>query len=152
MSNRAERRARAKSARKGQENRYSRGAVKSRRGALDEMSLQEKSRRLANGEDGEWKPTGHNGTATDAGLVDPSLRDPQLVRKPRSARQWFRMFSWCLIVLSIVAFLVAMWIPNMPMWAIAAICAVFAVGVVSLFFVGGSYKENPKLDSYGTAV
>ncbi|WP_414630300.1 tripartite tricarboxylate transporter TctB family protein [Bifidobacterium actinocoloniiforme] len=119
---------------------------------LDEQALQEKARRLAAGDNGEWKPSGRNDLAPVAEQVDPSLRDPKLVEKPRSVRHWFRLLSWCLIVLSIIAFLVAMWVPNMPMWAIITICAVFTVGVISLFFVGGSYKENPRLDSYGTAV
>lgn len=143
MSNRAERRARDKGAHKSEKTSFSRGAAKSRRGTMDEMSLQEKSRRLANGEDGQWKPTGHS---------ESVLNETKLVKKPGGVKQWFRALSWTLIVLSALSFLVVMWVPDVPMWAILTICAVFSVSVLSLFFVGGSYKDNPQLDSYGTAV
>lgn len=116
------------------------------------MSLQEKSRRLASGEDGEWKPTGHHDFEPNSEQADPNLRDPKIATKPHSVRQWLRIICWALIVLSAIAFLVAMWLPNVPTWATITICAVFALGVISLFFVGGSYKENPRLDAYGTAV
>jgi hypothetical protein len=71
---------------------------------------------------------------------------------PQGIRQWLRLLSWVLIVLSCVAFLVIMWLSNVPMWLVITVSAVFAVGVLSLFFVGGSPKENPNLDDYGTAV
>ncbi|OZG50936.1 hypothetical protein [Bombiscardovia coagulans] len=151
MSNRAERRAQAKSAQQEGRGPYARGSMKSRRGVVDESSLQDKARRLANGDNGEWKPSGHH-DVTYSTAVNPNLNDAKLSHKPRSVKQWFRFVSWTLIVLSAIAFLVVMWIPNLPMWAIVTISAVFIVGVLSLFFVGGSYKENPRLDSYGTAV
>ncbi|BDR54725.1 membrane protein [Bombiscardovia apis] len=152
MSNRAERRARARSTGKNGDNQFTGGKTKSRRGVVDEIALQEKARRLANGETGEWKPSGHRDFATSALQSDLSLNNPKVIEKPHSVKQWFRILSWTLIILSVIAFLVAMWIPNVPMWAIITISAVFVVGVLSLFFVAGSYKENPRLDSYGAAV
>jgi hypothetical protein len=51
-----------------------------------------------------------------------------------------------------VAFLIVMWIPSLPMWAIITVSAVFAVGVLSLFVVRGDNDKNPYLDENGTAV
>lgn len=53
---------------------------------------------------------------------------------------------------SAIMFFVVMWIPNRPMWSIITIAAVFAAGVVSLFFTAGDPKNNPNLDQNGTAV
>ena len=63
MPNRAERRAQAKNNRRGVPQQYDQTHGRARSGMLDEYQLQEKSRRLQDGTDGPWKPTG--GTIED---------------------------------------------------------------------------------------
>ena len=58
MPNRAERRAQAKQNRRGVPQQYDQTRGRGRSGMLDEYQLQEKSRRLQDGIDGPWKPTG----------------------------------------------------------------------------------------------
>ena len=58
MPNRAERRAQAKNNRRGVPQQYDQTHGRARSGMLDEYQLQEKSRRLQDGTDGPWKPTG----------------------------------------------------------------------------------------------
>lgn len=58
MPNRAERRAQAKQNRRGVPQQYDQTRGRGRSGMLDEYQLQEKSRRLQDGTDGPWKPTG----------------------------------------------------------------------------------------------
>ncbi|PLS30899.1 hypothetical protein Uis1B_1188 [Bifidobacterium margollesii] len=154
MPNRAERRANAKRARRGNSRNTRPQMARSREGMVDEYSLQEKSIRLQNGQTGEWKPsasklvpegTGEQGHATNR-------REPRSLRAPQGVRGWLRFLCWTLIVLSAIAFLVVMWIPNMPTWSVIVVAAVFAVGVLSLFFVAGNPKDNPNVDANGTAV
>ena len=45
-----------------------------------------------------------------------------------------------------------MWLPTKPIWLVAGVAVVFAVGVLSLFFTAGNSKHNPNLDANGTAV
>ena len=75
-----------------------------------------------------------------------------MFKAPHSIRQWFRVASWVLIAVAAIAFLVIMWLPSHPMWLIATVSIVFAVGVLSLFFTAGDSKHNPNLDQNGTAV
>jgi hypothetical protein len=144
MPNRAERRAQARQSRNGvpqpnQPNNRGRG------GLVDEYSLQERSRRLAESGDVEWKPRAET-------VIAEKGEDDKPIRPPHSVRQWFRVLTWLLIVASAIAFAVLMWIPKRPMWVIIAVCAAFVVGVLSLFFTAGDYRHNPNLDDNGTAV
>ncbi|HAH53353.1 tripartite tricarboxylate transporter TctB family protein [Bifidobacterium sp. UBA6881] len=156
MPNRAERRAQAKNNRKGVPQQYDQTHGRGRSGMLDEYQLQEKSRRLQDGTDGPWKPSGSTDKAVDAAEnllnTNPDYRNPKMFKAPHSARQWFRVASWVLIAVSAIAFFVVMWLPSHPMWLIATVSVVFAVGVLSLFFTAGNPKHNPNLDQNGTAV
>ena len=76
----------------------------------------------------------------------------KMFKAPHSLRQWFRVGSWTLIAIAIIAFFVVMWLPSHPMWLIITVSAVFIVGVLSLFFTAGDSKHNPNLDENGTAV
>lgn len=78
--------------------------------------------------------------------TSPNYTNPKMFKAPHSARQWFRVISWLLIALSAIAFLVIMWLPSHPMWLVATVSIVFAVGVLSLFFTAGNPKHNPNLD------
>ena len=52
----------------------------------------------------------------------------------------------------VIAFFVVMWLPTHPLWLILTVSVVFVVGVLSLFFTAGNYRNNPNLDANGTAV
>ena len=120
---------------------------------LDEYQLQEKSRRLQDGTDGPWKPSASTITETENVLnTNPDYKNPKMFKAPHSLRQWFRVGSWTLIAIAIIAFFVVMWLPSHPMWLIITVSAVFIVGVLSLFFTAGDSKHNPNLDQNGTAV
>lgn len=156
MPNRAERRAKNKGG-KGIPQQYDHTQGRGRSGMIDEYQLQEKSRRLQDGETGPWKPSSsvkaqerieEHIMDTDPGAYDP----PEVIKAPHSVRQWFRVFSWIIIVVSAIMFFVVMWLPQHPMWSIIAVSAAFAFGVISLFFTAGNPKNNPNLDQNGTAV
>lgn len=151
MSNRAERRANARRNRRGSSRQQpSRYQAKSREGLVDEYALQERSIRLQDGQPGEWRPSATIDLPVQS--TSSSARQPGGIRMPHTVRGWVRFFCWLLIVLSAMAFFVVMWIPNMPTWSVIVVSAVFAVGVLSLFFVSGDPKDNPNVDEYGTAV
>ena len=153
MPNRAERRAQAKAGRRGVPSQYDQTRGRGRSGMIDEYQLQQKSERLIDGTDGEWKPSGGKIAETETVLTtNPDYTNPKMFKAPHSMRQWFRVVSWALIALSAIAFLVVMWLPSHPMWLIATVSIVFAVGVLSLFFTAGNPKHNPNLDQNGTAV
>lgn len=153
MPNRAERRAKAKSDRRGVPSQYDATQGRARAGMIDEYQLQEKSRRLQEGTDGPWKPSGHTISENEALLTtNPNYTNPKMFKAPHSVRQWFRVFSWILIASSIIAFFVVVWLPWHPLRLIAAISGVFIIGVLSLFFTAGNSKHNPNLDQNGTAV
>ena len=151
MPNRAERRAQAKNNRRGVPQQYDQTHGRARSGMLDEYQLQEKSMvavcQL-------WCIfTGGTIEETESLLTtSPNYTNPKMFKAPHSARQWFRVISWLLIALSAIAFLVIMWLPSHPMWLVATVSIVFAVGVLSLFFTAGNPKHNPNLDQNGTAV
>lgn len=152
MANRAERRSKNKS---GVPSQYDQTRGRQRSGMIDEMALQEKSRRLKEGTDGPWKPTSSELEHYEEVAMNDDPNDfdpPHVIRAPHSVRQWFRLCTWILIIVSAIAFFVVMWIPNMPTWAIITVSACFAAGVVSLFFTAGDPKNNPNLDQNGTAV
>lgn len=146
MTNRAERRAQARRARRSGQTETTRGGVPVARGSsgLNEYELQERSRRLTEENGGAWTPSG---SAETAGRETTGI--PSAVH---GLRWWLRVASWTLICLSAVAFLVVMWLPSHPLWLIATVAAIFAVGILSLFFVPGSPASNPRLDGNGTAV
>ncbi|KAA8820336.1 hypothetical protein CSQ85_00580 [Bifidobacterium rousetti] len=158
MPNRAERRAKAKADRRGVPSQYDSTRGRGRAGMIDEYQLQERSRRLQEGESvGPWKPTGGTvETDVEAATLttNPDYRNPKAFKAPHSTRQWFRVGSWTLIAIAVIAFFVVMWLPSAarPMWLVATVAGVFIVGVVSLFFTAGDSKHNPNLDQNGTAV
>ncbi|KAB5605446.1 tripartite tricarboxylate transporter TctB family protein [Bifidobacterium jacchi] len=153
MPNRAERRKAAKNQRRGIPSQYDQTRGRARAGMIDEYALQEKSQRIQDGTDGEWKPSG--GTIEQADLTlttNPDYSNPKAFRSPHSTRQWFRVLSWLLIALAGIAFVVIIWLPTHPLWLVLTTAIVFAVGVLSLFFTAGNYRNNPNLDENGTAV
>ena len=152
MPNRAERRAQEKRNRRGIPQQYDQTRGRGRSGMIDEYALQQKSIRLQEGSDGEWKPTASFETPEMTADTDIALRNPKLVKAPHSVRQWFRVLSWALIVIAAIAFVVVMWLPTKPIWLVCGVAVVFAVGVLSLFFTAGDSKHNPNLDANGTAV
>ncbi|WP_288264337.1 tripartite tricarboxylate transporter TctB family protein, partial [uncultured Bifidobacterium sp.] len=108
MPNRAERRSKNKN---GVPDQYDQTRGRGRSGMIDEYALQEKSRRLKEGKSGPWKPTSSElehaeevAMDTDPDNFDP----PQVLRAPHSVRQWFRVVSWVLIVVSAILFFVVM--------------------------------------------
>mgnify|MGYP007041558014 CR=1 FL=1 len=79
-------------------------------------------------------------------------RPTRTIRIPRRSRHRTPCGSWTLIALSVIAFFVVMWLPTHPLWLILTVSVVFVVGVLSLFFTAGNYRNNPNLDANGTAV
>lgn len=157
MPNRAERRKAAKDQRRGVPSQYDQTRGRARSGMLDEYALQEKSRRIQEGVDdsGVWKPSARTEVDEEMESVfeaNPNYQDPKAFKAPHSVRQWFRVGSWTLIALSVIAFFVVMWLPTHPLWLILTVSVVFVVGVLSLFFTAGNYRNNPNLDANGTAV
>lgn len=86
---------------------------------------------------GEWKPT--------SSVVTEEVAE----KAPWTARRVFNVVSWVLVALSVVGFLIAMWVPKM--WLIITVSVLFAVGVFSLFFTTGKEGSNVLLDANGTA-
>lgn len=157
MPNRAERRKAAKDQRRGVLSQYDQTRGRARSGMLDEYALQEKSRRIQEGVDdsGVWKPSARTEVDEEVESVfeaSPNYQDPKAFKAPHSVRQWFRVGSWTLIALSVIAFFVVMWLPTHPLWLILTVSVVFVVGVLSLFFTVSNYRNNPNLDANGTAV
>ena len=143
MPNRAERRAQAKRNRRGVPQQYDQTQGRARSGMLDEYQLQEKSRRLQDGTDGPWKPSASTITETENVLnTNPDYKNPKMFKAPHSLRQWFRVGSWTLIAIAIIAFFVVMWLPSHPMWLIITVSGVFIVGVLSLFFTAGARPSD----------
>lgn len=154
MPNRAERRAQQKRARNGNGSRQHDAANGARSGMMDESRLQERSQRIQEGRSQTWTPTSSTMREHENGvtLVEHEDASERVLRAPHSARQVFRMITWCVIVLSAIAFFVVMWLPSHPMWLIITVSAVFAAGVLSLFLDAGDWHNNPNLDQNGTAV
>lgn len=88
---------------------------------------------------GEWKPTSSAQAAEDVQK-----------KAPWTPRRVLNLISWVLIALSMIGFIVVMWVP--VAWLIITVCVMFAVGVFSLFFTTGKKDSNPLLDSNGTAL
>ena len=152
MANRAQRRANAKNERRGIPSQYDQTRGRGRSGMIDEHALQERSSHLQEKNTGEWKPSSNiQREEEESALVSAEPAENRVVRKSRSRDIW-RKISWSLIILSIIAFVVLMWLPNKILWAVIATSCVFAVGVLSLFFVGRPVSVNESVDKYGTAV
>ena len=84
MPNRAERRAQAKQNRRGVPQQYDQTHGRARSGMLDEYQLQEKSRRLQEGTDGPWKPTGGTVEVTENLLTtNPDYTNPKMFKAHR---------------------------------------------------------------------
>ena len=143
MPNREERRARARRERRSGSPRSSAPVAPRGSGRVNEYDLQERSRRLAEGSAGPWVPS-----ASDA----EQWGDEPPTASHRSAAWWARVVCWSLIALSVVAFLVAMWLPSHPLWLLIVVAVAFAIGILSLFFVSRDPSSNPRLDDNGTAV
>jgi hypothetical protein len=149
MANRAQRRANNKAAKRAGEN----GQPQGTQSATNQAMFNNAADRVADGKT-EWVPGRVNadGDTVSVDSLTPSVTtNPSLSRK-RTWKDWMRFGSWVLIALSAVTFLVVMWIPSLPLWAIITVAAVFAVGVLSLFVVRGNHDKNPYLDDNGTAV
>ena len=130
MPNRAERRKAAKDQRRGVPSQYDQTRGRARSGMLDEYALQEKSRRIQEGVDdsGVWKPSARTEVDEEVESVfeaNPNYQDPKAFKAPHSVRQWFRVGSWTLIALSVIAFFVVMWLPTHPLWLILTVSVVF---------------------------
>ncbi|MEE1324802.1 MAG: hypothetical protein U0K19_04350 [Bifidobacteriaceae bacterium] len=97
----------------------------------------------------EWRP-GRVATITDADVAALSP-DPMSSRR-HSGWGNAKIVTWTVIVLSALAFIIVMWIPNLPMWGIVTVSAVFLAGVLSLFIVQSPRDVNPYVDENGTAV
>ncbi|MCI1983991.1 MAG: hypothetical protein LKJ47_04360 [Bifidobacteriaceae bacterium] len=165
MANRAQRRANTRAARKGNDGRDN-GLQQGTQSATSQAMFNNKADRVAEGKD-EWVPSrvDMDGNAISADDADMNASDTAIqdatsasaqtntsLKRKRTGKGWAKFFSWLLIGLSAVAFLIVMWIPNLPMWAIITVSAIFAVGVLSLFAVRGDNDKNPYLDENGTAV
>lgn len=69
-----------------------------------------------------------------------------------SLRHALWLGGWALIVVSMVAFLVVMWLPSHPLWLIVTVSVIFIIGVLSLFLFSPDARSNPNLDANGTAL
>lgn len=143
MPNRAQRRANAR--RNNDENvqrRYS-----------DQGLFEEKADAVAEGRTGEWRPSRVTPVVVEHHEPTPAERDDEARLHARDTAWGIaKLVSWLLIVVSSLAFLIIMWIPGLPMWAILTVTIIFALGVLSLFIVRSPHDSNPYLDANGTAV
>lgn len=148
MANRAQRRANQKAARTTTKN----GQPEVSRSATTQATFNNQADRVAEGKD-QWVPgrIDPDGNVIDETAEEAETAAPKISRK-RTWRDWLKVCSWTLITLSAIAFLVVMWIPNLPIWAVITVSAFFVVGVLSLFVVRGDHDKNPYLDENGTAV
>lgn len=159
MPNRAERRAQEKQAKRkgsaGSAQERNRAGRTVREEGMSEEALQRRSMHLQTSGTDEWKPSSSTSAAAKAATVIPedyATRNPERAPKPTTARGWGRFFGWLFIVLSAIAFIVVMFIPDRPLAAIVTVSVIFVLGVLSLFIFGGESNDNPNVDSNGTAV
>ena len=118
---------------------------RNRSALLDEESLQERSVRLVEGKSAEWKPSSLETQRQE-------LQAQEAASKSRGWRGWLTIASLVVIGLSIVGFFTLMWLPTHPLWLVATISGVFAVGVLTLSIASQGGRANPKLDEHGTAI
>lgn len=145
MPNRAQRRANAR--RSNDDN--------VQRRVSDQGLFEAKADAVAEGRTGEWRPSRVD-TVEQVRHEDertPQEKDAEAHVAPRMSGWGIaKLMSWLLIILSSLAFLILMWIPGLPLWAILTVTIVFGIGVISLFVVRSPHDVNPNLDANGTAV
>lgn len=151
MANRKERRARDKQNRRGIPSQYDETKGRARGGMIDEYNLQERSRKLQENGAGPWKPTS-NVTAEEEKIARNIRRAESGDDTWNAVRKVIGVFSWAVILISAVAFLVIMWLPSQPIALVITIAVLFALGVFGLFFSFSNAKQNPRLDEHGTAL
>lgn len=116
--------------------------------ATSQWMYDQKAANIEAGRPGQWRPG--KVEVSDIAIPSRSL-DPKLAHT-HSAWSYGKAVGWSLIVLSAIAFLVVMWIPQLPVWAIITVSAVFIAGVLSLFIMQSPRDINPNVDENGTAV
>lgn len=151
MANRKERRAKARQNRRGIPSQYDDTKGRARGGMIDEYALQERSRKLVERKNGEWKPS--------SSVTDEEERVAANTRRTESGdetmnkvRKVIGVCSWAVLLLSALAFLVIMWLPSQPIALVITVSVLFALGVFGLFFSFSNSKRNPRLDEHGTAI
>lgn len=144
MPNRAQRRAQARN----KNDQLSR----EQRSANDQATFEARADRVARTNTGEWRPGRVEASVIPTPQEQEARRVEEQKHRKRTGLDVAKFVSWLLIVLSAIAFLVIMWIPRLPIWVIITVCAVFVVGVMSLFIVRSPHVKNPYLDENGTAV
>ncbi len=149
MPNRAERRAQSKRSRGGTQPYSDRVQGRGRSTLSDEYALQERSRRLVDHESMQWSPSSSREIPSSASRRAVKGRNAHPVHSLRHAL-W--LGGWALIVVSMVAFLVVMWLPSHPLWLIVTVSVIFIIGVLSLFLFSPDARSNPNLDANGTAL
>jgi Flp pilus assembly protein TadB len=145
MANRAQRRAQAR-------NKNAQNVTREQRSANDQATFEARADRVARTNSGEWRP----GKVEENVLPTPQEVEEQKVEEQEHRKHTgldvAKFISWLIIVLSALAFLIVMWIPHLPLWAILLVSAIFVIGVLSLFIVRSTHYRNPYLDENGTAV
>jgi hypothetical protein len=143
MPNRAQRRANARR----------KNDMNGERRASDQGLFEAKADAVAEGRKGVWRPSRVEPVEQVRHELTPQEKDAQAKVSARTTGWGIaKLISWLLIVLSSLAFLILMWIPGLPMWAILTVTIVFGLGVLSLFIVRSPHDVNPYLDANGTAV
>lgn len=151
MANRKERRAKARQNRRGIPSQYDDTKGRARGGMIDEYALQERSRKLVERKNGEWKPSS-SVTEEEERVATNTRRTESGDETMNKVRKVIGVCSWAVILLSAFAFLVIMWFPSQPMVLVITIAVLFALGVFGLFFSFSNSKRNPRLDEHGTAI
>lgn len=116
--------------------------------ATSQWMYDQKAANIENGQPGQWRP----GKIESRDIVTSTVALDAKLAHAHSAWGYGKAVAWTLIVLSAIAFLVVMWIPQLPTWAIITVSAVFIAGVLSLFIIQSPRDVNPNVDENGTAV
>ena len=151
MANRKERRAKERQSRRGIPSQYDDTKGRARSGMIDEYALQDRSRRLAEHKDGEWKPSS-SVTSQEDKFNRNILRAEAGDETWNKVRKVISIVSWAVILISAFTLFVFMWLPSQPMVLVIAVAVLFALGVFGLFFSFSNSKQNPRLDEHGTAL
>lgn len=151
MANRKERRAKARQNRRGIPSQYDDTKGRARGGMIDEYALQERSRKLVERKNGEWKPSS-SVTEEEERVATNTRRTESGDETMNKVRKVIGVCSWAVLLLSALAFLVIMWLPSQPIALVITVSVLFALGVFGLFFSFSNSKSNPRLDEHGTAI
>lgn len=151
MANRKERRAKERQSRRGIPSQYDDTKGRARSGMIDEYALQDRSRRLAEHKDGEWKPSS-SVTSQEDKFNRNILRAEAGDETWNKVRKVISIVSWAVILISAFTLFVFMWLPSQPMVLVITVAVLFALGVFGLFFSFSNSKQNPRLDQHGTAI